>query len=290
MRAAEVWVPDILEGQPARPAWLTAQSPAFARIPTIDLRDGLSERLLEQMVSKGPSENDPAGGRETSIEHSDADNPSEETGKPSLWFGEVIRRSVDRNLTIRTVIDLGRGLNAEDVLRIRALHKGTHLRSDLQWSGSEILVGEQLTKMAHTQRSLLLSRGLDGSADGDRDLRLRMRIQGIGLEDALLGYAATELIDPVIMDSTLSLDVLCHADLEMTSNVISRLGLARAHHDEVAQAVKRHSFRSDGMWSIVEQAWQTEMAMARGVARHWAESVVKRGRSDMAGSGISVRL
>lgn len=260
--AVRSWVPDDLEGEPVRPGWLTASPSTIDLAPPVDLRD-------QPLVSP----DDQAVFRTVRFTGFD------------LVLGETMRNAVDRSLSIRRLLQDGRGLEADEVLRIRALHKGTQLRPELAWGGPDTGVGEQLTRLAHAQQALTAD-----SAGNVRELRFRLRIQGIGLEECLVSYAATELVDPLVLDPTLSLDVLCHADLEMTNEVILKLGLARAFSQEVEYPSTSSNFSEDPLWPVICRVWEQEMAFAKGVSKRWAEAVIRRGRSDVAGSGVSVRL
>jgi hypothetical protein len=148
------------------------------------------------------------------------------------------------------------------------------LREELRWNGPEDLAGVQIAKLARTHQHLLATNG-----DEARTLRFRARLQAMDLESTLISYAATELVDPRILDSTLSLEVLCHASRDVSPGVIVRLGLARAHLDEIDDDMADPAFLQDDMWPIAQQAWHREMLNAKSVATKWAQQVVALGRA-----------
>lgn len=190
------------------------------------------------------------------------------------WLGARVRDSVEGSISIKDVLLQGRDLIPDDVLRKRAVHRGVMLLPEFHWNGPDDLAGAQIAKLAHTHQRLLATNG-----DEARTLRFRARLQAMDLESTLISYAATEFVDPRILDRQLSLEVLCHSARDMTPEVIVRLGLARAHLDEIDDEMADSAFLLDDLWPVVQQAWHREMLNAKSIATKWAEKVVTEGRA-----------
>jgi len=203
----------------------------------------------------------------------------------STWLTAQLQDCIEDGQSIRQVIAGGRSLVAEKVMRLRALHRGHDLREDLRWAGPEMLVGRQLIKLAAAHERLS-----EQSREAAQQTLFRVRIESMILERSLLSYAATELIDPQIMDSTLSLDGLCHADIEMPAEVIVRLAMARAYHDEVELEHPHATFQGDDLWPSVLATWLRNMEFAKGVAKVWAEEVIAAGRANDTHTHLAARL
>lgn len=220
---------------------------------TVDLRDGVAS----VQASTRPSSN-----RRLSFLSDD------------LWH------ALDRELSIRQVLRLGRDLDVDDVLRIRALHRGVDLRPELRWDGPGSFVADHLLDLSAARRELARA---ESTRTATEALRERVRLAGIKLELTLISYLATELVDPQILDSYLALDVLCHGDSEVSREVLMRIGLARALMEEGDFLDQTKACRH-AAWSLILEGWQREAAGAGHIAAEWAESTVHNARLSALGA------
>ena len=188
--------------------------------------------------------------------------------RTSDWLAFQLRECVSEPVTIRDALLRGRGLSVDEVLTARALHDRSPLPTFLRWGGPESSVADQLVKLARCQRTLLHVKGEEA-----REVRFRISLQSMGLGETLLTYAATEFVDPRVMDRRLSLDVLCHPGEEIVPVLVLKLGLARAAVEELtSETCARLSLEGD-LWASASAAWERDMEHAWVHSKRWAETI-----------------
>lgn len=236
--------------------WLPPQLDPTAARAGVDLTQRL--RLVAGAVA-------PSAARASSTAGSPASSDPIEVDR----LVDLVRHYVDEGRSIASVLYVGRDLSADEVMRKRATTRAGCAHPDLGWGGPEVAAATQLSRLMKAA----------WQADAGREVSLGRRLQGIAMEVVLLAYAATELVDPKVMRSTLSLDVLAFPSATMPANVIARLGAARALLDEQPRGAILQLDGSREHWDVVERALERLAVGGDRVADAWAEQVVRNGRA-----------